>query len=58
MKIADSDFNAFIRRADLSRRERSEQRPERFNVGDKIDAAVTNDRQECQSQDEPVDQGA
>jgi small subunit ribosomal protein S1 len=41
VKIADSDFNAFIRRADLSR-ERSEQRPERFNVGDKIDAAVTN----------------
>ncbi len=40
VKIADSDFNAFIRRADLSR-ERSEQRPERFNVGDKIDAAVT-----------------
>ncbi|MDX5360388.1 MAG: 30S ribosomal protein S1 [Alphaproteobacteria bacterium] len=32
---------AFIRRADLSR-DRSEQRPERFAVGDKLDARVTN----------------
>ncbi len=31
----------FIRRADLSR-ERSEQRPDRFAVGDRIDARVTN----------------
>ncbi|HUD53563.1 30S ribosomal protein S1 [Parvibaculum sp.] len=31
---------AFIRRAELSR-DRSEQRPERFSVGDKIDARVT-----------------
>ncbi|MEL6372448.1 MAG: 30S ribosomal protein S1, partial [Pseudomonadota bacterium] len=41
VKVADSDVTAFIRRSDLSR-DRSEQRPERFNVGDKIDAAVTN----------------
>ncbi len=41
VKIADSDFNAFIRRGDLSK-ERSEQRPERFSVGDKVDAAITN----------------
>ncbi len=41
VKVADSDFNAFIRRADLSR-DRSEQRPERFAVGDKLDARVTN----------------
>jgi small subunit ribosomal protein S1 len=41
VKVADSDFNAFIRRADLSR-DRSEQRPERFAVGDKVDARVTN----------------
>jgi small subunit ribosomal protein S1 len=34
-------FQAFIRRGDLSR-DRSEQRPERFAVGDKIDAKVTN----------------
>ena len=31
----------FIRRADLSR-ERSEQRPDRFAVGDRVDARVTN----------------
>jgi small subunit ribosomal protein S1 len=39
VKIADSDLTAFVKRADLSR-DRSEQRPERFNVGDKVDAAV------------------
>jgi len=39
VQIAESDTTAFIRRADLSR-DRSEQRPERFSVGDKIDAAV------------------
>ena len=33
-------MKAFIRRSDLSR-DRSEQRPERFAVGDKIDAKVT-----------------
>ena len=32
---------SFIRRSDLSR-DRSEQRPERFGVGDKVDARVTN----------------
>ena len=31
----------FIRRADLSR-ERSEQRPDRYAVGDRVDARVTN----------------
>ena len=41
VKIADSDFTAFIRRSDLSR-DRSEQRPERFAKGDKVDARVTN----------------
>jgi small subunit ribosomal protein S1 len=41
VKVADSDFNAFIRRADLSR-DRSEQRPERFAPGEKVDARVTN----------------
>ncbi|MGI9475299.1 MAG: 30S ribosomal protein S1 [Hyphomicrobiaceae bacterium] len=39
VKIAESDITTFIKRSDLSR-ERSEQRPERFNVGDKIDASV------------------
>ena len=34
-------LKAFIRRADLSR-ERSEQRPDRYAVGDRIDARVTN----------------
>ncbi|VAW06675.1 SSU ribosomal protein S1p [hydrothermal vent metagenome] len=37
----DTPMDAFIRRADLSR-DRSEQRPERFSVGDKVDAMVTN----------------
>ena len=41
VKLADTDMTSFIRRADLSR-DRSEQRPERFNVGDKVDALVTN----------------
>ncbi len=36
----DAPLEAFIRRADLSR-DRSEQRPERFSVGDKVDAMVT-----------------
>jgi small subunit ribosomal protein S1 len=40
VKIADSDLIAFVKRSDLSR-DRSEQRPDRFNVGDKVDAAVT-----------------
>jgi small subunit ribosomal protein S1 len=39
VRIADSELTSFIKRADLSR-DRSEQRPERFNVGDKVDAAV------------------
>jgi small subunit ribosomal protein S1 len=40
VKIADTDMTAFIRRADLSR-DRSEQRPERFSMGDMVDAVVT-----------------
>ena len=35
------EINAFIRKSDLSR-DRAEQRPERFAVGDKVDALVTN----------------
>jgi small subunit ribosomal protein S1 len=35
------DLRGFIRKADLSR-DRSEQRPERFAVGDKVDAQITN----------------
>jgi small subunit ribosomal protein S1 len=41
VKIADSEFTTFIKRADLSR-DRAEQRPERFSVGNKVDASVTN----------------
>ncbi|MBA3520735.1 MAG: 30S ribosomal protein S1 [Rhizobiales bacterium] len=41
VKIADTDMTAFIRRAELSR-ERSEQRPDRFAAGEKVDARVTN----------------
>ena len=40
VKIADSDLTAFVRRADLSR-DRDEQRPEKFSVGDKFDARIT-----------------
>ena len=39
VKIVDTDMTAFIRRADLSR-DRSEQRPERFSPGDRVDAAI------------------
>ncbi len=39
VKIADSDITTFIKRSDLSR-DRSDQRPERFTVGQKVDAAV------------------
>jgi len=38
--IGESGSKTFIRRSDLSR-DRNEQRPERFSVGDKLDAMVT-----------------
>lgn len=41
VRIADTDLTSFIRRADLSR-DRSEQRPERFAAGEKVDARITN----------------
>ncbi|TGY89073.1 30S ribosomal protein S1 [Marinicauda algicola] len=37
----DTQVKSFIRKSDLSR-DRAEQRPERFSVGDKVDARVTN----------------
>ncbi|MDP9139046.1 MAG: 30S ribosomal protein S1 [Pseudomonadota bacterium] len=40
VKIAGSEANAYIRRSDLAR-ERSEQRPDRFAVGEKVDAKIT-----------------
>ena len=40
IEVAVGEMTAFIRRADLSR-DRAEQRPERFAVGDKVDAKVT-----------------
>jgi small subunit ribosomal protein S1 len=40
VKVSDSDMTAFIRRSDLSR-DRSEQRPERYAIGDKVDARIT-----------------
>jgi small subunit ribosomal protein S1 len=40
VSLADGAMKSFIRKADLSR-DRSEQRPERFAVGDKVDALVT-----------------
>jgi small subunit ribosomal protein S1 len=39
VKIAGTDATTFIKRSDLSR-DRNEQRPERFSVGDKVDAQV------------------
>ena len=41
VKIVGSDLKAFIRRSDLAK-DRSEQRPERFAPGEKLDALVTN----------------
>jgi small subunit ribosomal protein S1 len=38
--LAGTDITAFIRRADLAR-DRSEQRPDRFAVGEKVDARIT-----------------
>jgi len=40
VKVGDSGLTSFIRRSNLSR-DRSEQRPERFAPGDKVDAQVT-----------------
>ena len=37
----DAPMTAFIRKSDLSR-DRAEQNPERFGVGDRIDAQITN----------------
>ncbi len=41
IEVEYDGMKSFIRKSDLSR-ERSEQRPERFAIGDKIDARVTN----------------
>lgn len=40
VKVGDTDFTGFIKKMDLSR-ERSEQRPDRFAVGEKVDAKIT-----------------
>ena len=39
VRLVDHDLETFIRRADLSR-DRDEQRPERFTIGQKVDARV------------------
>ncbi len=41
IEVVYESMKSFIRRSDLSR-DRAEQRPERFNVGDKVDARITN----------------
>ena len=41
IEVEYEGMKSFIRRSDLSR-DRAEQRPDRFSVGDKIDARVTN----------------
>ncbi|MBC8129511.1 MAG: S1 RNA-binding domain-containing protein, partial [Rhizobiaceae bacterium] len=40
VKIVDTDLTSFIRRADLAR-DREDQRPERFSVGQTVDARIT-----------------
>jgi small subunit ribosomal protein S1 len=40
VKIMGTDMTAFIKRSDLAR-DRSEQRTERFAIGEKVDAKVT-----------------
>jgi small subunit ribosomal protein S1 len=40
VKIAGTDMTAFIKRNELAR-ERADQNPERFSVGQKVDARVT-----------------
>ena len=40
VRLVDHDIESFIERSDLSR-DRDEQRPERFSVGQKVDARVT-----------------
>jgi small subunit ribosomal protein S1 len=41
VKLTGTEFTTFVKRADLSR-DRAEQRPERFTVGNKVDAQVSN----------------
>lgn len=41
IEVEHEGMKAFIRRSDLSR-DRQEQRPDRFNVGDRVDAKITN----------------
>jgi small subunit ribosomal protein S1 len=41
IEVEHEGMKAFIRRSDLSR-DRAEQRPERFQIGDKVDVRVTN----------------
>jgi small subunit ribosomal protein S1 len=40
VRIAGTDLTAYVKRADLAR-DRGEQRPERFTVGEKFDALIT-----------------
>jgi small subunit ribosomal protein S1 len=41
IEVSYEGMKAFIRRSDLAR-DRADQRPERFGVGDKVDVRVTN----------------
>ena len=40
VQVAGTDMSAYVKRADLAR-DRAEQRPERFSVGEKFDAKIT-----------------
>jgi small subunit ribosomal protein S1 len=40
VKIAGADLTAFVKRSELAR-DRADQRPERFSVGEKVDARIT-----------------
>ena len=56
VRLVDSGLDTFIKRSDLSR-DRDEQRPERFSVGQKVDAPRHRLRQE-DPQASGLDQGA
>ena len=57
VKIVGTDLTAFIKRAELAR-DRADQRPERFAVGEKVDARVTQFDRKARRKIARLDQGA
>ncbi len=56
VKIAGTDLTCFVKRSELAR-DRNDQRPDRFAVGEKVDARITHVRPQG-AQDRSVGQGA